>query len=98
MKDDVTRRVAGPAVAAFDAQVEAEEAGVLFTPDQWSFARRTRLDRLPTPRARGSVPPPPPTSPAPSERVTQEMAAEELESLVERCRRSLAHTCPARPK
>lgn len=93
MKDDATRHVAGPAVAAFDAQVEAEEAGVLLTPDQWSLSRKTAIGGLPTPRARGSVPPP-----TPPERVTREMAADELEKLVQRCRRSLAHTCPVKRK
>lgn len=83
MKDEVPRRVAGPAVAAFDAQMEAEEAGVLYTPDQWSFARKNSLARFPVlaPRARGSVPPPVEFGGA-----TQRIPAEMLAELVQRCK------------
>ncbi len=59
MKNDVLRRVAGPAVAAFDAQMEAEEAGVLYTSDQWSFAKSrlpVKLPSLPAKVGRGSDP------------------------------------------
>jgi hypothetical protein len=93
MKDDVPRRVAGPAVAAFDAQMEAEESGVLFTPDQWSFARQSSPARLPAPRARGSVPPP-----AAPMSTTQRIPAETLEGLVEECRKPLADARPDRRK
>lgn len=50
MKYDAPRRVAGPAVAAFDAQMEAEASGVSYTPDQWSFARpRSEVTTRPIP-------------------------------------------------
>lgn len=94
MKDDVPRRVAGPAVAAFDAQMEAEASGVLYTPDQWSFARRHQPARLPTPapRARGLVP-----SPVQFGGTTQQIPAEMLAELVEQCR-PLAEDRPRRRK
>lgn len=94
MKDDVRRRVAGPAVAAFDAQMEAEEAGVLYTPEQWSFARKepARLP-APAPRARGSVPPP-----VQFGGTTQRIPAEMLAELIEQCRNPLAEDRPNRRK
>ncbi len=94
MKDGVRHRVSGPAVAAFDAQMEAEESGVLYTSEQWSFARRKPSGGLPMPRARGSVPPPS----VEWDGTTQQISAQTLESLVTKCRRPLAHTCPARRK
>lgn len=91
MKDDVSCFVAGPAVAAFDAEMEAVASGVLFTPDQWLFAKQNSRASLPAPRARGSVPPP-----VVSERTTQQIPVETLEELVKACKKkSLAHTCPA---
>lgn len=82
MKNDVPCRVAGPAVTAFDAQMEAEAAGVLFTPDQWSFARR-------------SPPGEPIVEPAGT---TRRIPAETLEELLRQCKKSLVRTCPARRK
>lgn len=102
MKDDTPRRVVGPAVAAFDAEIEAVESGVLFTPEQWSFAKRDSSAKLPAPTSRmgrGSAPTGLPTLPPITRawgsilpfdkapmRVTQRIPAETLETLVEQCR------------
>lgn len=105
MKDDVPRSTTGTefrAVAAFDAQVEAEDSGVLLTPEQWSSGRDNPPTGFFAPRARGSVPPP---SRKP-ESVTQRIPMDELNQLAAACRRpvaderprSLARTCPARRK
>lgn len=103
MKDDFPCRVAGPAVAAFDAEMEAVESGVLFTPEQWSFAKQNipaRLPALPSRIGRGSDPLGLPTvSPTPRVRgsislsrtlmsVTQPIPVDTLETLVEQCRMS----------
>lgn len=57
MSDDVSRRMASrPAVAAFDAEMKAVEAGELFTPDQWSFARRNPEPGLPEPGITQRIP------------------------------------------
>lgn len=92
MKDGVRRRVFGPAVAAFDAQMEAEASGILYTPEQWSFARRRPSGGLPAPRARGSVTP----LLVEPDRTTQQIPEQTLQDLMTKCRRPLAHTCPAR--
>lgn len=77
-------RVAGPAVAAFEAQVEAEESGVMFTPEQWSFSRRS-----PPRLANGSA-----TARMPAAQVedifggpTQIMSVVQLDGLLEHCRK-----------
>ncbi len=87
MKDDVLYRIeCGPGVSAFDAEMEALEAGLPFTPAQWSFARRNASS--------GS-------SGAPSAEpldTTQQIPVETLKGLVKQCKKRLAHTCPARRK
>jgi hypothetical protein len=81
--NDSLRRAMGPAVASFDAQVEAEDAGILYTPDQWSSARGSRRSASTSLRAKGSVPPP-----SFSEPVTVRMTQEQLRVLIEECRRA----------
>lgn len=91
MKNDVPCFVTGPAVAAFDAQMEAEESGILFTSDQWLSAQQIPPSGLrppaPIPRARGSIPPP-----MESADTTQQIPIETLEQLIDLCRKP-AHPC-----
>lgn len=76
----------GPAVKAFDAQVEAEDSGELFTSDQWLLARRIPPSGLrapaPIPRGRGSIPPP-----VMFVDVTRPIPLDELTELLDLCKR-----------
>lgn len=82
-------RVAGPAVAAFNAQIDAEEAGVSFTPNQWSFPSPRPSPCLIPEAAKSALPSPP--TPA-----TQPIPLDVLESNIKQCKvdevRPLAHT------
>jgi hypothetical protein len=77
--NDSPRRIAGSAVAAFDAQTEAEDAGIMYTPDQWSLARGSKTS-IPT-RVR-------------REPVTVRMTQEQLRALTDACRAPAAPGVP----
>lgn len=70
-------QVIGPALAAFDAQAEAEEAGVMLTPEQWASGKGCAG---PSPRARGSTPP------SFGEPDTVRMTQEQLRAQADACR------------
>lgn len=72
--NDSSRKISGPAVAAFDAETEAEDAGVLYTPDQWSFVRRDKAKSTN------------PVAPRTRRGDTVQMSDDQLRALTDACR------------